>query len=259
MTLHRVFIVTAILVAALAVVGCTTPANTAATNPDPAHNARNSLDWAGTYRGVLPCADCEGIDTVVTLKYDGSYDISRRYLGKNDQVFSDSGSLTWNEAGNTITLESDQPEQYFVGENRLFRLAQDGSRITGDLAEHYVLNKQDNSVTGKYWKLVELNGQPVPSLKREPYLILRAEDGRMHGVGGCNSFTGSYELDETRQRISFDQIAATMMACASGMQIETAFHEVLRSVDNYSLHGDHLTLNRARMAPLARFEAVYLY
>jgi heat shock protein HslJ len=42
------------------------------------------------------------------------------------------------------------------------------------------------------------------------------------------------------------------------MEVETAFHDVLKMVDNYSLSGDRLTLNRARMAPLARFEAVHL-
>lgn len=30
-------------------------------NPDPAHNSQNALDWDGEYEGVLPCADCEGI------------------------------------------------------------------------------------------------------------------------------------------------------------------------------------------------------
>ena len=30
---------------------------------DSAHNAQNSLDWAGDYQGILPCADCEGINT----------------------------------------------------------------------------------------------------------------------------------------------------------------------------------------------------
>ena len=40
------------------------------------------------------------------------------------------------------------------------------------------------------------------------------------------------------------------------MDVENAFHEALRTADNYSLDGDRLTLNRARMAPLARFEAV---
>jgi hypothetical protein len=42
------------------------------------------------------------------------------------------------------------------------------------------------------------------------------------------------------------------------MDVEREFHAVLERADNYSLAGDHLTLNRARMAPLARFEAVYL-
>ena len=48
------------------------------------------------------------------------------------------------------------------------------------------------------------------------------------------------------------------MACAAGMEVEQAFHEVLRNADSFALDGDRLVLNRARMAPLARFEAVYL-
>nr|WP_250850238.1 copper resistance protein NlpE N-terminal domain-containing protein [Acinetobacter sp. ANC 5378] len=27
-----------------------------------------SLDWAGEYKGVFPCADCEGIETDLELK-----------------------------------------------------------------------------------------------------------------------------------------------------------------------------------------------
>ncbi|MCW5619581.1 MAG: META domain-containing protein [Burkholderiales bacterium] len=254
---RSIFVVLA--AAAVATGGCTTPAmKTDSLNPDPAHNARNSLDWAGTYRGVLPCADCEGIDTVVTLANDGTYRTQSKYLGKDDQVFSEEGSFTWNEAGNTVTLPGREPAKYFVGENRLTRLALDGSRISGSLAEHYVMTKITDGVIGKYWKLIELNGQPVPALEREPHFILKVEEGRVNGFGGCNGFTGSYTLDEAASRISFSQIASTMMACPSGMDVETAFHEVLRTAHNYSLDGDRLTLNRARMAPLARFEAVYL-
>jgi heat shock protein HslJ len=134
----------------------------------------------------------------------------------------------------------------------------DRSHNAGPLAEHHVVAKLADGVTEKYWKLVELNGRPVPVLDCEPHLILKAADGRVNGFGGCNSFTSSYKLDEATFRISFGQIASTMMACPSGMDVEKAFHEVLRTVDNYSLNGDRLTLNRARMAPLARFEAVYL-
>lgn len=252
-------VLSVIVVAALTTGGCTIPSGApGAVNPDPAHNARNALDWAGAYRGVLPCADCPGIETVVILANDGTYRTRSKYLGKNDQVFSDQGRFTWNEAGNTVTFAGREPARYFVGENRLIRLALDGSRITGALAEHYVLTKLTDGVTEKYWKLIELRGRPVPKLEREPHLILKAEGGRVNGFGGCNGFTGSYELDEAVSRIRFGQVASTMMACPSGMEVEKAFHEVLRIVDNYSLNGDRLTLNRARMAPLARFEAVYL-
>jgi heat shock protein HslJ len=250
---------TLLAAAVLAAGGCTTSVVEAAGgNPDPAHNARNSLDWAGSYRGVLPCADCEGIETILSLSDNGTYSTQSRYLGKGDKAFSQQGAFSWNDAGNTVTLEGSQPAHYFVGENRLIRLAMDGSRITGALAQYYVLTKLADGITEKYWKLVELNGRPVPALEREPHLILKAGAGRLSGFGGCNAFSGSYELNETTSRIRFEQVASTMMACASGREVETAFHQVLRTVDNYSLNGDHLTLNRARMAPLARFEAVYL-
>ncbi|MVW69920.1 copper resistance protein NlpE [Bordetella sp. 15P40C-2] len=109
---------------------------------DAEHNARTALDWAGTYRGVLPCADCEGIDTVVTLEDDGSYQTIAKYLGKRNAVSEERGRFGWNAAGNTVTLGQREPVQYFVAENRLIRLATDGSRINGPLADSYVLTKE---------------------------------------------------------------------------------------------------------------------
>jgi len=226
--------------------------------PDPAHSSRNALDWAGTYRGVLPCADCEGIDTTLTLNSDGRWTSQARYLGKDDKVFSEQGSFTWDERGGSVTLSGTEPARYLVGENRLIRLASDGSRITGALADHYVLTKVEEGMKEKRWKLVELRGKPVPAMEREPYLILRAEDGLVNGYGGCNTFGGSYTIDEATSRIRFGQLAMTLMACSEGMDVEGEFTKILEEADNYSLNGDSMTLNRGRMAPLARFEAVYL-
>jgi heat shock protein HslJ len=59
-------------------------------------------------------------------------------------------------------------------------------------------------------------------------------------------------------RVLFSQIVSTEMACMEGMETETQFLEVLNSVDSYDVTGDRLVLNKARMAPLARFEAVYM-
>lgn len=107
------------------------------------HNARNSLDYAGTYKGILPCADCEGIAVEIRVYYDGGFFKTIEYLGVDEGiVFEYSGNYTWNDAGNTITLRGlEIPNQYFVAEERLFHLDMDGQRITGDLADHYVLHK----------------------------------------------------------------------------------------------------------------------
>ncbi|ELR66269.1 Lipoprotein [Photobacterium marinum] len=111
---------------------------------DNAHNARNSLDWNGVYHGILPCADCSGIETTLELRFDGTYMLNEKYLGKKDGEFKTEGKFNWNAAGNAIAVPSDSEDavRYFVAENQLFRLDKDGLRVTGELADAYTLKKQ---------------------------------------------------------------------------------------------------------------------
>jgi len=111
---------------------------------DAAHNSRNSLDYEGTYTGTMPCADCSGIEVELTLKGD-NYTLKTTYLGKEDKgqnVFTQNGQYTWNTAGSIITLDNDKDQQYQVGENKLISLDQQGKRITGELADMYILMKK---------------------------------------------------------------------------------------------------------------------
>lgn len=114
-----------------------------AATADPAHNSRISLDWAGSYAAVLPCADCAGIDTLVTLHMDGTFSRQSRYLGKAGKVFTDTGTFEWNPSGSAVKLVSKQggTQSYKVGENQLIHLDQSGQAVTGPLAAHYVLLK----------------------------------------------------------------------------------------------------------------------
>lgn len=110
-------------------------------------NSRVSLDWSGTYKGLLPCADCEGIEAEVTLNEDETFHYKYVYLtSKEDQVvFEESGKFEWDAAGSKITLtfESELAKpQYRVGENHLLMLGEAGEIIEGSLADAYVLNKQ---------------------------------------------------------------------------------------------------------------------
>jgi len=236
---------------------------------DTLHNSANSVDWQGTYKGTMPCADCPGILTKLTLNNNNSYFLKTKYLGRDSIAEEESGNFSWNKEGNTLTLATakDRPTQYKVGENKITQLDRNGKTITGALAENYVLTKQSKMDTEiksnaelveTYWKLTELMGKPVarpaPGV-REMHIILKEQDNRIQAFAGCNNIMGSYELKDGNF-ISFQGIASTKMACPD-MSIENQLLEVLGRTDNYSILGDKLSLNKARMAPLARFEAVY--
>jgi uncharacterized lipoprotein NlpE involved in copper resistance len=108
------------------------------------HNSQNALDWYGVYKGITPCADCEGIDTEITLNKDLTFVLKTKYLGKGDQtVFEKKGTFTWDTTGSVISLNDlkGSPNQYKVGENKLVQLDMDGKEISGNLAEKYILNK----------------------------------------------------------------------------------------------------------------------
>ena len=102
--------------------------------------SQNSLDWAGSYEGVLPCASCEGIQTLITLQSDHNFFQEKLYLGKDEKILKLMGKITWDEKGQKITLVDGT--QYLVAENQLIMLDTEGKRITGDLAANYVLKKK---------------------------------------------------------------------------------------------------------------------
>ena len=247
-------ITAAFLIAVLA--GCRTT--------DAQDNSRNSLDWDGVYSGIIPCADCEGIKTDIELNPAGTFRMAQHYLGRSDSLYYTEGSFRWNEAGSAITLIIDGNEpvhhQYLVGENRLFKLDAEGNSITGDLAVNYILRKAGTAqqISGRLWKLVEIGGNSVnhgDSGGKEAHMILWPTGNRVSGNGGCNAFTGTYELKEGN-RLLFSPLATTRMFCPD-MDTEDQLLKVFEATDNYTLNGDTLSLNKARMAPLARFRAVY--
>ena len=216
-------------------------------------NSMTSVDWAGTYQGILPCADCEGIQTQVVLNTDLSYLLKTSYIGKGDTVFHTKGTFKWDESGSKITLDNTEKQIYQVGENKLFHLDKNGNRITGNLENNYIMEKEKTELTGKYWKLVRLNGKTVETTEREAFIRFDAEDNRVHGNSSCNTFNGKYELSEGN-RIKFPPFAMTKMACI-GNSIETEFMQVLGKTTNYSLTSNELILQDEFETTLAKFES----
>jgi copper homeostasis protein (lipoprotein) len=226
-------------------------------------NSMTSLDWNGTYKGVTPCADCEGIETMITLNLDKTYALSTKYLGKKDvKTYMKTGKFEWSADGGSVTLKgiTNAPSQYRVGENKLFQLDMQGKMIEGGLASKYILAKQSADtianapITDTYWKLTELLGKPVDTtIKRKPLFLQFDQNGSVTGNGGCNNISGTYTADPNG-KLTLSKMISTRMACPA-MQDESAFLQALSKVNTYIVAGNQLQLTTGKMAPMLVFEA----
>ncbi|MGM0375936.1 MAG: copper resistance protein NlpE, partial [Bacteroidota bacterium] len=160
--------------------GLRTSGSATTSSPD-MHTSRLSIDWAGTYQGTTPCADCPGIETTVTLHHDETYLWLSHYQNKGNNLFVEKGKFEWNEDGNKLTLTSrDNKERLIqVGENQLFLLDQNGERIRGELSDHYILKKvsfqqlpeAEDLLEDKKWVLVEIENDStsqIDSMEQRP-------------------------------------------------------------------------------------------
>lgn len=216
-------------------------------------------DWDGVYMGVVPCPDCEGIQTMIKLNKDNSYSIQTKYLGKGQEIFEDKGKIYWNKDGFSLLLIAGEDSSLVkLSLNQLTLLDVEGKTITGQYANFYNLRKDNLLITEKYWKLVELNGKPLPNVKREkePFIVLKDKGKNFGGHGGCNTLIGKYELGD-RNKVTFSDLVTTMMACADS-DTELAIRDALESTDHYVIDGDFLKLEDARNKVNAKFVRVYL-
>jgi len=107
-----------------------------------AGNSRNSLDWKGVYAGLIPAADCPGIDVQIILRPDQTYEIRYEYLDRENSLFTDKGKFSWDRTGNIITLDTGNfSPHYRVSEQFLVQLDMNRKEITGALADNYKLKK----------------------------------------------------------------------------------------------------------------------
>ncbi|MDE7065055.1 MAG: copper resistance protein NlpE [Desulfovibrionaceae bacterium] len=94
----------------------------------------------GTYKGVLPCADCSGILTQVLLSGDGSAVITSQYEGKGDAVFTDQGAWYAKNGMITVTAGSETLHYRVLSASRIMLVNADG-QASASMPEAYILTK----------------------------------------------------------------------------------------------------------------------
>lgn len=107
------------------------------------------------------------------------------------------------------------------------------------------------------WRLVELNGAPSIRAKGEqqPHVRFLAEDNRLEGYSGCNSFSGSYELSGSQLRATGPMMMTKRACVQSDLNAqEGKFVAALGAMTRYSISGRTLTISSAA-GTVAKFEA----
>lgn len=113
------------------------------------------------------------------------------------------------------------------------------------------------------WRLVELDGKPVPEPGAQPWpapsIVLDEREQSVTGFAGCNDMRGSWRLPEgvtgarDRGRLALSSVATTRRTCAAST-LETDFLRALEQTRRFEVSGSTLVLFDDS-GPRARFEA----
>lgn len=115
---------------------------------------------------------------------------------------------------------------------------------------------QSDNISNKKWELIELFGKEVSTNdnQKRPVLQFNKAENSFHSTTDCNGFFGEFKAEENG-KIAFSKVASTMMACTT-MALQDGLSKVYQEADNYTVNNGVLSLNKGRVAPLARFKAV---
>jgi heat shock protein HslJ len=216
-------------------------------DPPDMHTSKNSLDWAGSYLGVIPCADCMGIVQVLELKANDSYQLSSEYLGKAKKRFIEEGEFSWNPEGSKITLDNEQ--MYWLNENAVVMLDREGQRIEGELRDRYRLSKTEvgplsetvpADVSSSKWAVYWVDGMDWQEKMKGSAHFSITDKMQLVGAGPCNRFQAEAEIPAT-QVLNLGKMAATKRACPQ-LEGEQDYFSALGTVQYYFVFSSQIAL-----------------
>jgi heat shock protein HslJ len=114
------------------------------------------------------------------------------------------------------------------------------------------------SLWNTYWRITRLRDVAIggDERRREPYLLLLADQPRFAGTIGCNQMLGGVEI--AGDTIRFRPGPSTMMACPPPLDAEERlFAQVLGTVASWRIDGRTLVLRDGAGRTVAVFEAAY--
>lgn len=111
-----------------------------------------SKDFHGVFYGYIPCHDCAGIKTTLSLKQNNNYLLVTQPARDSSREYYEKGKYQWDELNKTLVLtpkKGGTTAHHYQIENdeTLIQLNEDGSKKLGDQAEKYALRRSDSVKT----------------------------------------------------------------------------------------------------------------
>jgi copper homeostasis protein (lipoprotein) len=215
-------------------------------------NSENIQTSGVVFTGILPCADCEGIQTMVRINENNTYYRESMHNGKSDEIFISEGTYVWKKNSICLTSVDSDIQVYLFKDNKLFLVKE--PKINADTSTQMYLQFNKDELQEKYWKLLELNGKLVTvnsDNKREPHIIFKILNNRVVGNSGCNGFSSTYRISKSNG-IHISDILSTKMACME-VTIENEFFTAIENANGYFIVSDTLNLSRNHQT-IARFK-----
>ncbi|WP_049008090.1 envelope stress response activation lipoprotein NlpE, partial [Citrobacter koseri] len=100
-----------------------------------------------SWRGVLPCADCEGIETSLFLEKDGTWVMNERYQGVREEPSSFASYGTWARTADKLVLTDSKGEKSYY-------------RAKGDALE--MLDREGNPIESQFNYTLESVSASLP-------------------------------------------------------------------------------------------------
>jgi hypothetical protein len=106
-----------------------------------------SIDFHGVFYGYLPCNDCNGIKTTLSLKNNNNYLLVTQPARESSREFYEKGKYSWNDETKIVVLtprDGSATRQFRIeDEGTLIQLNSDGTSMPRELIERYTIRRSD--------------------------------------------------------------------------------------------------------------------
>ena len=106
-----------------------------------------SLEFHGIFYGFLPCKDCNGIKSTLSLKQKNNYLLVTQPAKESSKENYEKGKYTWDEENNIVVLTPRNASiihKYLIkDEETLILLNSDGTKMTEGNPDSYTMRRSD--------------------------------------------------------------------------------------------------------------------